>query len=375
VWRSYSKKASWSCEILRAVILAGGEGTRLKPLTYKRPKPLIPIAGEPCVDYVIKSLVAAGFAKIIVTTGYMSDTLIKSIGDGKKFGASILYAFEESPAGTAGAVKNVGEFLDSTFVVASGDVLADVDIKALFDYHKEKKAVATMALTEVENPTEFGIVGLNDDNRIVKFKEKPKEEEVFSNLINAGIYILEPEVLDFIPEDQMFDFSKNVFPKLLDNGKPIYGAPISGLWMDIGRPHDLLSATFEVVQRNGKEMKIEDVDVEGKIVIGEGVKLEKGVTIKGPCFIGSGIEVGRDTILDRACIYDGVKIDRGVTIQNSIVMRGSCIGWRGEIVDSIISNNCILEDDVKLTGSIIGEGVRIKKHSVMTDANISPYEE
>lgn len=359
---------------MRAVILAGGEGTRLKPLTYKRPKPLIPIAGEPCVDYVIKSLVAAGFTRIIVTTGYMSDTLIKSIGDGKKFGASILYAFEEIPAGTAGAVKNVGEFLDSTFVVASGDVLADVDIKALFDYHKEKKAVATMALTEVDNPTEFGIVGLDNDNRIVKFKEKPKEEEVFSNLINAGIYILEPEVLDFIPENQMFDFSKNVFPKLLDNDKPVYGAPISGLWMDIGRPHDLLNATFEVVQRNGKEMEIEDINIEGKIVIGDAVKLEKDVTIKGPCYIGSGIEVGRNTTLDRACIYDNIKIDRGVTIQNSIIMKGSCIGWRGEVVNSIVSNNCILEDDVKLTGSIIGEGVRIKKHSVMTDANISPSE-
>jgi mannose-1-phosphate guanylyltransferase len=359
---------------LRAVILAGGVGTRLKPLTYRRPKPLIPIAGEPCVDYVIKSLVSAGFSKIIVTTGYMSDTLIKSIGDGKKFGASILYAFEETPAGTAGAVKNVGEFLDSTFVVASGDVLADVDIKALFDYHKEKKAVATMALTEVDNPTEFGIVGLDDDNRIVKFKEKPKEEEVFSNLINAGIYILEPEVLDFIPGNQMFDFSKNVFPKLLENNKPVYGAPITGLWMDIGRPHDLLNATFEVVQRNGKEMLIEGVNIEGKIVIGDAVKLEKDVTIKGPCYIGSGIDVGRNTTLDRVCLYDNVKLDRGVTIRNSIIMKGSCIGWRGEIVNSIVSNNCILEDDVKLTSSIIGEGVRIKKHSVMKDANISPSE-
>jgi mannose-1-phosphate guanylyltransferase len=208
----------------------------------------------------------------------------------------------------------------------------------------------------------------------VKFKEKPKADEVFSNLINAGIYILEPEFLDFIPENKMFDFSKNVFPKLLDNDKPIYGAPISGLWMDIGRPHDLLNATFEVVQRNGKEMEIEDVNVEGKIVIGGGVKLEKDVTIKGPCYIGSGIEVGRNTTLDRACIYDNVKIDRGVTIKNSIIMRGSCIGWRGEVVNSIVSNNCILEDDVKLTSSIIGAGVRIKKHSVMTDANISPSE-
>jgi NDP-sugar pyrophosphorylase family protein len=359
---------------LKAVVLAGGVGTRLKPLTYKRPKPLIPIAGEPCIDFMIKSLVSAGFKRIIVTTGYMSDTLIQSIGDGKKFGASILYAFEESPAGTAGAVKNVSEFLDKTFVVASGDVLADVDIKSLFDYHKKKNATATMALTKVDNPTEFGIVGLDDDNRIIKFKEKPKKEEVFSNLVNAGIYILEPEVIDFIPENQMFDFSKNVFPLLLKNDLPVYGAVISGLWMDIGRPSDLLKATFEVVERSGKEINIQDVNIEGKIVIGQGVSLEKDVIIKGPCYIGNGIEVGRNTVLDRACVYDNVRIDRGVTIKNSIVMSGSTLGWRSEVVNSIVSNRCTLEDDVKLKDSIIGEGVTVKKHSVMTDANISPTE-
>jgi mannose-1-phosphate guanylyltransferase len=357
---------------LKAVILAGGAGTRLKPLTHNRPKPLIPIAGEPCIDYMIKSLVSADFRRLIVTTGYMSDTMIKSIGDGKKFGASILYAFEEQPAGTAGAVKNVSEFLDDTFVVASGDVLADVDIKRLFDYHKEKKAIATMALTKVENPTEFGIVGLDDNNKIIKFKEKPKEEEIFSNLINAGIYILEPEVLNYIPENKMFDFSKNVFPALLEAEQSIFGAPIKGLWMDIGRPTDVLSATFEVVNRNGSDMKIEDVTVEGKVIMGSGVSLEKDVKIMGPCYIGNGIEVGRNTVLEKACIYDNVKIDRGVTIRNSIIMSGSTLGWRSEVTNSIISNGCVLEDDVKLTDSVIGEGVTVKKHSVMTGANISP---
>jgi mannose-1-phosphate guanylyltransferase len=321
---------------------------------------------------MIKSLVTADFKRLIVTTGYMSDTMIKSIGDGKKFGASILYAFEEQPAGTAGAVKNVSEFLDDTFVVASGDVLADVDIKELFEYHRKKRATATMALTTVDNPVEYGIVGLNADNRIVKFKEKPKAEEVFSNLINAGIYILEPEVLEFIPENEMFDFSKNVFPALLESGKPIFGAPLSGLWMDIGRPADVLKATFEVVNRSGKEMEMNDVKITGKVIMGDGVFLEKGVQIIGPCYIGNGIEVGRNTKLERACIYDNVKIDRGVVIDNSIIMSGSTLGWRSEVKNSIISNKCTLEDDVKLTDSVIGEGVTIKKHSVMSDANISP---
>ena len=175
---------------MKAVVLAGGEGTRLKPLTYKRPKPLIPIAGRPCIDYVLRSLASSGFHEIIVTTAYLSDTLIKSIGDGLDYNASILYSFEENPAGTAGAVRRVGMFIDDTFLVAMGDILCDVDFKALYEFHKRKGGVVTIALTEVEDPTQFGIVGLDAKGRIQKFKEKPRKEEAFSNLANAGIYVL-----------------------------------------------------------------------------------------------------------------------------------------------------------------------------------------
>ncbi|HVG37533.1 MAG TPA: nucleotidyltransferase family protein, partial [Thermoplasmata archaeon] len=167
---------------MKAVVLAGGEGTRLKPLTYKRPKPLIPIAGRPCIDYVLRSLAASGFHEIIVTTAYLSDTLIKSIGDGLDYNASIVYSFEENPAGTAGAVRRVGMFIDDTFLVAMGDILCDVDFKALYDFHKRKGGVVTIALTDVEDPTQFGIVGLDSKGRIQKFKEKPRKEEAFSNL-------------------------------------------------------------------------------------------------------------------------------------------------------------------------------------------------
>jgi len=198
---------------MKAVVLAGGEGTRLKPLTYKRPKPLIPVAGRPCIDYVLRSLAASGFHEIIVTTAYLSDTLIKSIGDGLDYNASIVYSFEENPAGTAGAVRRVGMFIDDTFLVAMGDILCDVDFKALYDFHKRKGGVVTIALTDVEDPTQFGIVGLDSKGRIQKFKEKPRKEEAFSNLANAGIYVLEPEVLEFIPTDQKFDVSKDLFPK------------------------------------------------------------------------------------------------------------------------------------------------------------------
>src|SRR5947207_4409256 len=159
---------------MKAVVLAGGEGSRLKPLTYKRPKPLMPVAGRPCIDYVLRSLAGSGFHEIIVTTAYMSDALIKSIGDGLDYNASILYSFEENPAGTAGAVRRVGNFFDDTFVVSMGDILCDVDFKALYDFHKRKGAAVTIALTEVSDPTQYGVVGLDGNGRIAKFKEKPK---------------------------------------------------------------------------------------------------------------------------------------------------------------------------------------------------------
>lgn len=360
---------------MKAVILAGGVGTRLKPLTERRPKPLIPVAGRPCIDYVIKSLVEAGFRQIIVTTGYMSDTLIKRIGEGGKYGASILYSFEKEPAGTAGAVKKVEKFLDKTFIVASGDVLADVDLKSLYDYHKEKGSEATMALTEVENPQEFGIVELDEDSRISRFKEKPKEdEEIFSNLINAGIYILEPEVLDYIPEKEMFDFSKQLFPRLMEEGVDIYGKKIDGLWMDIGRPKDLLQANLEIIKKRGESAgaKLEGVNTSGLVIVGKNSIIEKGVRIKGPTYIGNDVFVSRGTIIDTSCIYDDVFIDRGTVIRQSIILDKSKVGWQSEIIDSVIAKNCSIEDDVKIVKSIIGDEMTIKKHSRLEDANITP---
>lgn len=359
-------------ERLKAVVLAGGIGTRLKPLTERRPKPLIPVAGRPCIDYVIRSLVAAEFKEIVVTTCYMSDHLIKRIGDGKKYNASILYSFEETPAGTAGAVKMVSNFIDETFVVASGDVLADVDIRALYKYHKKKSAAATIALTEVEDPSEFGIAILDEDSRIVRFKEKPKKEEIFSNLINAGIYILEPKVLEYIPENKIFDFSKNVFPKLLSEGLPLFGKKLEGVWMDIGHPQDLLKASIEIVNREGKEEKLEGVVTKGKIIMGKNVIIENGVIIQGPCYIGDDAYISKGTLLESSCIYDNVHVDRGAVIQNSILLDGTRVGWQSEVRDSVISKNCNIEHDCKIMNSIIGDDMTIKVHSTLTDANVTP---
>lgn len=357
---------------MKAIVLAGGVGTRLKPLTETRPKPLIPVAGRPCIDFVIKSLVTSGFHEIVVTTGYMSDYLIKKIGDGLEYDASILYSFEEMPAGTAGAVKRVGEFIDDTFVVASGDVLADVNMEDLYNYHKEVGSVATIALTEVDNPEGFGIVELDEENRIKRFKEKPKPHEVFSKLVNAGIYVLEPKVLEFIPPDEMFDFSKNVFPALLKEGLPLFGRKLEGLWMDIGKPGDLLKASMEVIRRQGKEFRKKGVESDGKCIISDSANIEKGVKLIGSCYIGNNAFVGRGAVIENSCLYEDVLVERGAVIKDSIVLEKTKIGWQSEIKDSIVSKNCNVEEDVRIVSSIVGDEMTIKIHSRLENANVSP---
>ena len=356
---------------MKAVVLAGGEGTRLKPLTYRRPKPLMPVAGRPCIDYVLRSLASSGFHEIIVTTAYLSDALIKSIGDGLDYNASIVYSFEENPAGTAGAVRRVGNFIDETFVVAMGDILCDVDFKALYDFHKRKGGVVTIALTEVEDPTHYGIVGLDAKARIAKFREKPKREEAFSNLANAGIYVLEPEVLDFIPTDQKFDFAKDLFPKLLAKGVPLYGSRIDGVWMDIGRPHDLWKASMEIVRREGKPLRRSGVASEGPLILDPAADLEAGVTLVGPCYVGPGVVLRKGSIADNACLYDSVRLEGRAVVRKSIVLEGSVIGPGAEIVESVVSRNCVIEEGARIVDSIIGDSMTIRAGSRLENATVS----
>ncbi len=357
---------------MRAVILAGGEGTRLKPLTQRRPKPLIPIAGRPCIDFVIRSLIASGFREIVITTAYMSDRLIQTIGDGLDYNASILYSFEGTPAGTAGAVRRVANFIGETFVVAMGDVLADVDFRAMYEFHRERGGVATIALTRVTDPTQYGIAAVDERGRIVKFREKPKKEEAFSNLANAGIYVLEPEVLDLIPPDQPFDFAKDVFPRLLAKGLPVYGRELEGVWMDIGRPRDLWRASMEVVRREGKPASLPGVRTEGPLILQEGAIVEAGATLKGPVFLATGSRIAKGCTVSSACVYEGSVIDADASVTNSIVLEQSRIGARSEVVDSVVAQSCIVEEDVRLVSSLIGDEMTVKAHSRLENATVSP---
>jgi mannose-1-phosphate guanylyltransferase/phosphomannomutase len=233
---------------VKAVVMAGGEGTRLRPLTSNQPKPMVPIVGKPCMEHILGLLKAHGMEQVVVTLAFMPQAIRSYFGTGETMGLEIEYSVEEQPLGTAGSVRLASDALDETFVVISGDARCDVDLTALVAAHREKGADVTIGLKPVPNPLEFGIVVTDEDGRIERFLEKPSWGQVFSDTINTGIYVLEPEVLRHVPTDRPYDFSKELFPLLLEMGRPLYGHVLDGYWQDIGTIEQYRQANFDALE-------------------------------------------------------------------------------------------------------------------------------
>src|SRR5437870_11299180 len=219
---------------MKAVVMAGGEGTRLRPLTSNQPKPMVPVVGKPCMEHIVELLRRHGFEDVIVTVAFLPQAIRGYFGNGDALGIGISYSVEESPLGTAGSVRLAADKLDEPFLVISGDALCDLDLTRLVEFHRERGAAVTIGLKSVPNSLEAGIVVTDEDGKVERFLEKPSWSQVFSDTINTGIYVLDPEVLKHVPADRPFDFSKELFPYLLDMGRPIYGFPMDGYWQDIG---------------------------------------------------------------------------------------------------------------------------------------------
>jgi mannose-1-phosphate guanylyltransferase len=343
--------------VREAVVLAGGEGTRLRPLTNNRPKPLLPVLGRPCIEYSLKALSSAGIEVIDLACAYKGNEVVNQLGDGKGLGLNIEYAFEETPMGTAGAVKLLERKLPDSFVVVMGDTLMDIDFQRIIRFHQEHEALVTIALTEVSNPSEYGIVGLDQESRIIRFKEKPVPAEVFSNLINAGVYVIEKEAFHHVPEATKFDFSKNLFPRLLELGLPLYGARLQGMWKDIGRPRDLLDANLQMAERRGIERRIEGVESEGKICATR--FSGKGARIKGPVYLGENVALGKGSFISSSAIGGGSHIEAGAYITDSLMLDSCQVMRMSRIAGSIIGQGCRIGANVSLSDCILGDGVAV----------------
>jgi mannose-1-phosphate guanylyltransferase len=339
-------------KVRQTIVLASGRGTRLRPLTNNRPRPLLPVLGRPCIEYVLLALDEAGVDEIFIACGYRASSLVQELGDTTPGGKDIIFAFEDEPAGTAGACKLLEDRIDGPFVVASGDVLADVDIGGLTEFHSSKGAFGTMALTTVERPEEFGIVGLDQDGRIERFKEKPATNEVFSNLINAGIYVLEREALEHIPSGQMFDFSKNLFPKLLGRGRSLFGATLEGMWKDIGRPSDLIEANIQMASRKGN--------------------YTPGPGLAPPLHMGNGVVIQAGGEVSSSVLDDDVSMGERCHVRGSLLMRGSRLGKDCQIVDSALGENCVVGEGSRLERCVLGDDVVIVPNTEMEDEKTDP---
>src|ERR671931_2772974 len=266
--------------------MAGGEGPRLRPLTSNQPKPMVPIVGKPCMEHILELVRAHGFEDVIVTVAFLPQAIRSYFGDGESLGLTIEYSVEESPLGTAGSVRLASDRLDETFLVISGDALCDIDLGALVAFHREKEAAVTIGLKSVDNPLEFGIVVTDEDGRVERFLEKPSWGQVFSDTINTGIYVLEPEVLRHVPTDRPYDFSKELFPLLLEMGRPIYGYVVDGYWQDIGNLDQFRQANFDALDENVR-LNIPGIRLRGNVWVGDGVEIDVVQGVEGPAFVGS----------------------------------------------------------------------------------------
>jgi mannose-1-phosphate guanylyltransferase / phosphomannomutase len=355
---------------MKAVILAGGEGTRLRPLTSNQPKPMMPIANAPMMEHIVRLLAQHGFDDIVVTVAFLANHIRNYFGDGSDFGVRMRYATEESPLGTAGSVRNAMEELDETFLVVAGDALTDIDFGDVMKAHKASEAFASIALKRVENPVEFGIVITREDGTIERFLEKPTWGEVFSDTINTNIYVLEPEIFDFIPETEVVDFSSDVFPAVLDRGLKLVGHVVEGYWEDVGtleayrRAHDDILDGRVHLEIPGFEVRdgvwlgegadvSPDAQVVGPVLIGDNSRIEAGAVLRPYTVLGADVVVKHDAELERCVVHDHVYMGPGTRIRGAVIGRASDVREGARIEENVvIGDECFVGEHAIINPSV-----------------------
>src|SRR5256884_917337 len=339
---------------MKAVVMAGGEGSRLRPLTIRRSKPMVPIAGKPVMEHILNLLKRHGFTEVVVTVQYLASSIEDYFGSGSQLGMRITYSREDVPLGTAGSVKNAEEQLTEPFLVISGDALTDYDLTALIKYHSEKKSLATLLLAHVHNPLEYGVIITNEDGHISEFLEKPSWGEVFSDTINTGIYMLDPKVFSYFEKNKPFDFSQELFPSMLKKGDPIYGyVTPSGYWCDVGNLSEYMRANADVLQ--GKvDIEIPAKDIGSNIWCEEGVEIDEGAQLYGPIYLG------HDCKIRSGAIIHGPSMIGSYTI----------VDERAQVDRSILWNNSYIGDRTELRGALVGSSTNIKSKAVMFEGSV-----
>jgi mannose-1-phosphate guanylyltransferase/phosphomannomutase len=364
---------------MKAVVMAGGEGTRLRPLTSNQPKPMVPIVGKPCMEHILELLREHGLTDVVVTVAFLPQAIRSYFGDGSGLGIELEYSVEESPLGTAGSVRLAARAgrLDETFLVISGDALCDIDLGALIEFHRDRSAAVTIGLKSVPDPLEFGIVVTDEDGRVERFLEKPSWGQVFSDTINTGIYVIEPEAMRHVPTDRPYDFSKELFPLLLEMGRPIYGYVCDGYWQDIGNLDQFRQANFDALDEKVR-LDVPGIRLRGNVWIGEGVEIDDVQGVEGPAFIGDYCRVAPDAIVGPYTVLaSGVTLRERARVSRSVVDQGSYVGRSAIVEGAILGRNCDLRAHARLhEGVAVGDQVTVGDQSVIyPGVRIYPYKE
>ncbi|MCL6519710.1 MAG: NDP-sugar synthase [Armatimonadetes bacterium] len=338
---------------MKAMILAAGVGSRLDPLTRNVPKPMVPIMNKPVMEHIVELLARHGFRNIMVNLHYLGDQIESYFGDGSRWGVKIHYSHEDRLWGDAGSVKRCENFFDSTFVVIGGDDLADIDLSRLVNLHKEKKAICTIALSLVDDPSEYGIALCDERDRITRFIEKPKGEVIFSNLANTGIYVLEPEIFELIPKDTFFGFGNNVFPLLLEQKRRFYGCITSGYWRDVGNLKQY-QETHNDALRGRVKIQFPLPEVRKYVWMGTNTQIDPTAEIGYPVVIGNNCVIERNArVLENSVLGDNCVVEQEAAVKESIL-------WEG----ARVMQNTILER------CVVGKGCQVKSNAAVFDGVI-----
>jgi mannose-1-phosphate guanylyltransferase len=337
---------------VKAVILVGGEGTRLRPLTYTVVKAMVPILNKPFIEYVFRYLKSHSIREIILAMGYKPDCITDYFGDASQLGTKLVYSIETEPLGTAGAAKNAEQYIDNAFFVMNGDIFTDINLTEMLRFHKNKGAKVTIALTPVEDPTRFGVVETDSNQRVTRFVEKPKREQVTSNMINAGIYIIEREILNRMPQGKRFMFERDVFPALLAEGEPVFGYATDAYWIDAGTPEQYLQLNRDLMF--GKSIQVdfkpEEIRINEGVSVNPQVKLTGPILVDGDCIIGKHAQLKGPVVIGTGCTIKDDSI-----IENSILWQNVTIGERATLKDSIVASNSYIDNNVCIEGATIAQ--------------------
>lgn len=328
---------------IKAVVLAAGVGSRLDPLTKQLPKPLVPFANRPVMEHILNLLKKHGIKHTVSNVHYLPDKVTNYFGDGTAFGVEMKFVHEAELTGDAGGVRACRPYLDnSTFLVVMGDLITDLDLSYVIAQHKEKGALATIALKQVEDVERFGVARLNPDGLIAGFQEKPSRDEALSNLASSGVYVFEPEIFDYLPETGSVGFGQQIFPALIERGLPVLGVEVWGYWSDVGTIAQYRESSLDALEG------LIDLDIQGEAIthgwIGDGSAISEHAQVNGAVLLGSNSYIADGVrIKGYAVVGDNCLIERGVELQNSIIWPGTVIGARAIIRNSVVGTNCAIE--------------------------------